>query len=540
MSFVSNQMRRHSYIEEGLQSFDFCAAQSPADSFLEFLPQCGALLTSSKAIDRYLQLDSENQIAVLYFFIKGMYGEGGDRFFNRLFSFSPSDVQTAISCKNEDGYTWTHLAAFFNRDVIMEHLLDVDFNIRSVTNRCGETPLQIALIEESFSLNSELMEKLRKKDNLFTEQVFQAKIWGGRFSLSGPLFEGTSVVHKLPLYESIERTLALAGEYVADGSLDDRVFAAVNDVVYRAIKQTPEQRCDNVSKTSWVMLSTGYKAHATIHLFSYKEKLCVKVDTGNGKYRGFKVYRIGKSDLISIKVMMKILVLLKKKSVSRNLSRDYWRYVKKDLNLTRVKFFEAAQVVGNCALESNLVAVRALFMLIHQKETSGSSDEEACRNYHFWKKIDDQEAFEYLLINLRNMPDTLYKKQRIVDEILCYAIKKAFAEDDRFFAFLLAEQHKYIDFFTNDLKNFRHLELGKSLVRMAFQHRWTHVIIELIRLNADFHLPDGEGKTVFDDADELKLTPQQIEELLHWYQKEASRQERQRFEVLARGLRWMR
>jgi hypothetical protein len=498
--------------------------ESALDVFLERALAYHSSFEVQALVELYLSLCDEDKVDALYLILEEG-GESCEELFIHLFSHSQNEVQNQwVAIDEDEQYTWAHIAALFGKQHVMRHLLDCGFNMHTVSTYAGATPLSIALAGDIAS-NRPLLDMLKKVDDMFTDRVAELKVWGSRFSLSGPLFESAPLTLVAPFFESLSRTLCIAENSVED-PVRGEIISKIVSIVWTVLDKTPEQQRAGLCSSSWVMLDTGYDNHATIHLIS--SAVCVEVDTGI-KDGGFEIYRIGTPDLGVLRATMGVLSLLNEKLVSRNLARDYWSYTKKNLQLKSVCKFSSPQTVGNCAWQRLAVAVMALFVLIHCQQPGGDKhSKQALISYNEWENVDCQEAFEYLMINLSKVPDAIYNRENIVNGLMFDALRRAFLGNDKFLSSLLTLQHVYADVIKMDLTHWQDPHSGASLARFALHYEMPNVFAALVSLNANFELPDGQGKTIFDDVREgrvvtgkLYLPLQELYKKVHSLEKKA-------------------
>lgn len=260
-----------------------------------------------------------------------------------------------------------------NRNKAIQILLKMGFDARILDNE-GCTPYltaKVAKYLDAPSLAEETMQELKEADQKFSKIITQIKVFGGRFSLQGTLFEGF-FRHK-NFYKQIHKTLTL---FFSSQPLQGQ--ETILEAVHSASHITTEEAMKRHEENKIIVLPTGWSGHATGVVISGNR--VYKVNTGEySDSPGIQCYKIRKDkpktsenipkeakDMLRKKREVVIDTLLRNDKCVKSEKVKAVQFFNEDmdvqLNLKKIAVLKRKQTTNNCHRMSATHVVEALFM----------------------------------------------------------------------------------------------------------------------------------------------------------------------------------
>jgi ankyrin repeat protein len=284
-----------------------------------------------------------------------------------------------LSARNNDLDTPLHCAAYSMNEQLISYLLKHGADARAL-NKTDCTPLGI-LRNELVSFPEDHYLDLKEKDGGLTDLIHSLNLLGHRFSLAGPLFEGTTVTNTFrEMANSLE-------SYLAARQITDPFLLELPLIFKQSIenKENIDHFMKSIEEGKLTILPVGWLGHQT-SLVIWNHLLC-KVNRGgaSGDKPGFKIYAIQNPE--NLRSALK--KLLRRDSILQTdrgnfheeaptlidkIKRDKIRFFNDDIdNLLELKQLHYLrnnyQKSGNCSWLAAKMSFKASLLLFYLQKT---------------------------------------------------------------------------------------------------------------------------------------------------------------------------
>lgn len=257
-----------------------------------------------------------------------------------------------------------------------------------VLNSNGYTPLLLAQKNEKKGFDNSNLLALKVADAGFTSAVKTACLFGHRFELKGPLFEGF-YTHKL-FYKSLAYSYRVYSQ-----PFPSQVQSLVLETLSMAAEFKLDQVIQRYKDHQMVVIPTGWSNHSTSCIFWKNYFVKINLGDQSGQYPGIKFYTY-LNENPSVRTPLVIQKLWNDKQKTKENTAfdqqmiDYFKKgIKDELKLSKKAWISFQQISGNCLWVSAKYTLLALEILqqLQDEELSFNVVQKASNQClaSFWK-----------------------------------------------------------------------------------------------------------------------------------------------------------